>query len=330
MNFTIVDQMDALEKRASFLLGRQSSLDQAPESDFALVLWNGQEKVRKFPISSPQDVLDSHEALEKNASMIPDEILKVARVNVEMAHRDHFGSPLYEDLNPEGIVTNSIFIDEIDQHAFEEKKRGFEKVAHHDPSLYLTDNRFILETQEHVKTAAYSLEKGVVQLQGRDRAEASRRLIKRAQALGVELSAEISRFGREEADPSLASHIESRKAITKEAQARGLYDQFMEKVGGASLLDAAEALYAIDQLAGFEPLSKEEFVPNTPIGTVLPSAFDAVFPKTATVAPERSFDLQKVAHYFGPSFATQLEKGKPGLVDSLSEMEKSILDTCTQ
>jgi hypothetical protein len=348
-SFNTVDQFDTispegdsgetLKKEASRLMGRQSELQNAAEEDFALVIWNGEDRLRKFPVSTGRDIMDSYRALEKNASALPDELVEVARYNIELASRDILGKSIYgeqsEEILKTAAVTNIVFVGEIDRNKFDDKVRGFNKTASEEP-LYLMQNedggQFPLLTEEHVKVAERMMAKDQIYVRGKDAYEASRILIKRASQLGVELSEPcVTRYERDTLPGSFSEMIDSRvNAVQGDERAVNLYREFQKIASSACLVDVAEALHAIDQVSGLAPFDSSEKRANSPLGTMIPVAFDTVFPtyEEPQESGQLELDFDKVASVFSREFATQLQN-EPGAIDHLTDVERRLLEgTC--
>lgn len=319
-----VDQFDTsseegLEKKATRLMARRAELDGAGEDKFALVIWNGQDRLRKFPVASSQDVLDSHAALEKNADHLPDEIVKIARHHIEIAGREHLGRSLYGAVDRD-VLTNVIYTDEIDRAAFDDK-RSFVK----ESSAFTVGSQLSVSSADHVKEAENVFP--MLGLRGREAYDAARTLIKAAEAYGHELSnPEVLRWGRDSLPQAFNEHVEYRSQMAP-PNVKGLYDRFMKVAAERTItpIEAAECLHALDQLAAFAPIDAEK-IANNRLGQSGLSAFEVVFPAEENVQVP---DLTKVAEVFGEDFARVYDQDPSGVMAKLSKTERSLLEHLT-
>jgi hypothetical protein len=321
-----VDQFDAiksekaegLEKEAQRLLNRQAELQGASEADFALVLWTGSERLPKFPCGTARDIAESHAALEKSAAALPDELVKTARYHLELAGREHLGKSLYGEIEGQ-YLTNVVYTGEINQRAYQAKQEGLRKEAKAEPLVIA--GQYAVSEPWHVKMAEKLLERRALGLAPRDEYEACRSLVKKATDLGVEIESNyVRRYERSRMPASLGEKIAERRRMAPQ-QVKELYDRFEKSARSQriNLLDAADCLLAIDQLAGFTPIHPGEKLANSRIQD---TAYDVIFP----VRPERveEQDLTKAAAVFGQEFIQEYRaKGKPAL-DRLSAQERRL------
>lgn len=324
-----VDQFDNssedMAKEASALTERRAQLADAPESDFALVLWNGMERSRKFPVASAQDVHDSHAALEKNASTLPDEVVKTARHFIELGAREHLQSSLYPDAISDDVVTNLVYSGDINQMAYAAKREVFTKEA--STHFEIKELGTTIWGPTDVERCERTLASPHLNLTHRERYEASRSLLKAASLFGVEVSEpECLRYGRDETpDMNLVLSERATEARAVNApKAAALYEKLASVASQNAPVDVAEALEAIDRLAGFASLEGER-VANTPIGLLFNPAFEEVFP-IEQAQEEKGYDFDKVAGFFGDSFADSLRENPSKALQSLSSVERMALD----
>lgn len=324
--FQIADQLDlrtaeGLDKTADWVEGRQRALADAPPSSFAVVLYNGQERMHKFPIGTAEDVEMSYAALEKNAGALPEEVVRVARYHIDLAGREKLGRALYGELTEE--PTNQIWSGLIDRMAYAQKV-ATEKTASSNHLLNASEGheaRFPVNTPADAKEAEWYMSANAFGLPNADLAEACAALVKRAQELGVPVSnPKVARFGRESLPADFAGHVRARAHDAPEAR-RPLYEQLITEAQDLGPVKVARCLTLLDSLSGLSGaaniLAKTATVQH-------PCVLDVVFPEVERAVSPVS--LEKVADAFGEDFAAALEADS-SVVNTLSPAEKRVLST---
>lgn len=306
-------QREEAEKVAETLNSRREALEDAPKSDFAVVLYNGHDQHRKFPLQNETDIRMSKEALDQREEQLPEEIVKAAKYFLDRASREKLAEPLF-DRRPEKQATNTVFIGDIDLSGWQEQ---VEKTATaQDPvSLDLGDFSVPVQTEPQVKKAEKMLKHGVG-LGPEDRCEACRTLANQAEKVGADIEADsVSRYDRQSLPRNFEENLNIRKQRAP-TEVRPFYEELKKSASSMPLPKVARKLRRLDQVSAFAPMDGEKMASQ-----MSPRATSVVFPESEPAAKKQ--DLDKVAEVFGDEFADEYrENGKEALKKLNSAEEK--------
>jgi hypothetical protein len=307
-------QREEAEKVAKTLNDRRKALENAPKSDFAVVLYNGRDQHRKFPVQTETDIRMSKEALDEREHQLPEEIVKAAKYFLDQAAREKLAEPLFEE-RPEKQATNTVFVGQIDVSEWEEQ---VEKTATAQDPVFLDLGDFSVpvQTKGQVKKAEKILKHGVG-LDKEARCDACRKLASQAEKLGADLSStSVTRYDRE----SLPSNFQENLNIRKQrapTEVRPFYEELKKSASSMPLPKVARKLRRLDQVSAFAPMEGEKMAHQ-----MSPSAMSVVFPENEPVRKEAS--IGKVAEVFGEDFAERYKKEGEAVLDDLNSAEKDL------
>lgn len=311
---------ESLQKVAEHLNSRRKALQSAPNSDFALVLYDGEQQHRKFPRQTEGDIQMSKTALETRSDRLPDEVVETARYFLDEASREKTAAALYDD-RPAPKPTNTVYIGRIDQEAYQEKLARQEKTAHDAtaPTLTTGDVELPLQTEGQVKQAAKLFERGFG-LSPENRRKAAETLLERSEELGMDLEkTAVTRYDRDSLPPRFDRHVDNRKRRADEVWG-AYYDDLKKKARAMPPAKTAETLRALDQAAGLAPMKGEKMARR-----VRPSAYEVVFPEESIEKSASDDTLDKVADVFGETFRDEFARNEDEAIQKLSGSERALL-----
>jgi hypothetical protein len=306
-------QREDAEKVAETLNNRREALDGAPKSDFAVVLYNGHDQHKKFPVQTETDIRMSKEALLEREEKLPEEIAETARYFLDQAAREKIAEPLFEE-RPDRKATNTVFLGKIDLSDWQ--SAAAEKTAQAPAHLDLGDFSVPIQTEGDVKKAEKLLEHGVG-LDKEDRCRQCRALAKQAENVGAELTADsVTRYDRKSLPANFQKHMNLRKKQAPE-EVQPFYEELKKSAGSMPLPKVARKLRRLDELSAFAPMDGEKMAHQ-----MRPTAMGVIFPETEPSTKEAS--LGKVAEVFGDKFAERYREEGKSVLEDLNSAERQL------
>lgn len=310
-----------LDKEASAFQQKERDLSDAPNEDFACVIYDGQSMHRKFPVKTAEDVELSKQALRRSGSELPKEIVETARHFINSASRRFKKEASFEE-EGDPPATNVVYTKNIDKTAYKEKLA--KKKVQHSKEAKVEGLRFSVPDKKSLREVERQFEVGL-EVGPKKEAKAARDLIKKANEMGAEVrSKQVQRYGRTTAPKSFTDEVEFRKMAAPD-RLEEYYEELKKEAAhvgtkdGMSLMEAAECLHILDKQADFKRpggMSK--------LGKNAKSAFEVAFPLEKE-ADEEGESFDKVAEVFGESFAESYSENPKEAAQSLSPSERKVL-----
>jgi hypothetical protein len=310
-----------LDKEAETFYRRQAESADRPNSDFAVVIYDGHQTHKKFPVKTAEDLSLSQDALDRLAPELPDEIVKTARAYMEIASRRLTKTASSDFSLDDAPATNVVYTGDIDKRAYRNKLA--DRQAERAKEASVGAGRFSAYDEPSVREIEGHFEAGL-DAEPEEKARLARDLIKRASDLGVSLqSEEVLRYDRDALPATFKDEVEYRKMAAPAKLAR-YYDELAKEASqvgteeGMTLVEVAECVRLLDKQAGFKRpggLSK--------LGSTAPGAYEVVFPREEVEGPE-PVDTEKIAQHFGETFARRYESDA-GVAEELSPSERQML-----
>lgn len=325
---SVLPSDEGLDKVAQSMQRRQAELEGEGSDAFALVVWDGYEQRRKYPVKTASDIRLSKQLLDVAADRLPHEIVKQAQFHIDLAAREVMGESLYPDTG-ESFATNVLYTEDIDQDAFREKLEG--KTAS-SADAYILNGRFPVTTEEHVREAEAHFRAGLG-VSPVEEIEAAEKLASRAEEIGVEIKeASVTRYLRDQVPPSFQTRLMARKENAPE-DLHGFYDELTEKSASAgrpgemTLSEVAQCVELLDKHAGFV-LEDGEY--NSKLASNTRGPYEMVFPVGEEIAEEKTAsahdETEKLAGFFDADFLESFRSDRDAALESLSSSERQLAD----
>lgn len=303
----IIDQFDSgdFQKTAATIQG----------NDYALIIREGTEYIKKFPVNTPEETASSVEAFKKNASAIPDELSEIAKARLQAANVFHFQKKAFdEDVFSTANLVNA---QRIDWHAFEKKMAatGVEE----DVFAYSDGKKdyYNITTPELLTKGMMWYEKNAGKLSIEQRRTVAVNMMKRAEKLGCDATPYIQKSAGRYISPMAVTSIQARALRCKNRLSNGeesfsSYKKLAEDVKAKRMKDPEELCQKLASIDRTVPVS---------IFMDLDDAYDTVFHDKSSeesVVKSAGIDLELAQKVL-------TEKGLDSTIDNLTPIEKAAL-----
>lgn len=284
-------------------------------NDYALVIREGTEYIKKFPVNTPEETAVSVEAFKKNAASLPDELVEIAKARLQVANIFHFQKKAFaEDVFSTSNLVNA---HRINWHAFGEKlaatNAGEQVFAYNDGSK----NYYDITTPELVAKGMYWYEKNAGKLDLQQRRTIAVNMMERCEKLGCDATPYIRKSAGRYISPMAATGIQARALRCKNRLSNGeesfsSYKKLAQDVEAKRVKDPEELCQKLASIDNTVPVS---------IFIDLDDAYDTVFHDKSSeesVVKSAGIDLELAQRVL-------TEKGLSSTVENLTAIEKAAL-----
>jgi hypothetical protein len=169
ISYLTIDQND---------LGNISNNNDGPH---AVIIRDGLNYHRKFPLGTPEDIEKSASILKDNEKKIPDEIVKVAKQNINAAYMRVFGKKAFDE-TPADSVKPLLDSRDIKWHQFNQK---IAKLSEQPVYAYTdkTGNYYPITTTQQLKLATEAFQRNAKKMNIRVRYKVAQAILKRCEEL---------------------------------------------------------------------------------------------------------------------------------------------------
>ena len=203
----------------------REELDTLPDSEFALVVMDGDNKLRKFATIDPGNTLLSSLYLQENLAILPPEMAKEASVKIGAAiKRFQLG------IEPPAVEFTPV----------PEEKRA---------SRYCLNGKYPIDTYGQVTQAIGYFEKYASHFVPEERREYCSNLVNRAEELAITCSEDINKYAGTELDETFPLYMKMRETIC-DPQFKSQYEKVATIIPSMQLDDATTLLNELDKDSG--------------------------------------------------------------------------------
>ena len=221
----------------------------ASGNDYALIVRDGMTFYKKFPINNSSEVLESIEAFKKTASELPEELVKVAKYYLNVAHKFFYKKAAFEDVDK--VDSNIVIADHIDWNRYNVKmaeKRNKGKIY----AFVKEGGEGILDisSEEKLLNGMMWYKKYASRLNNAARKTIAKNMLKRAEELDINPTEYIVKSASDDFDPHVRVSIYARILRTHNVDLKEKYAQLVDEIEKGKVLpdDACERLETLDKI----------------------------------------------------------------------------------